>query len=113
MTPSDLFHVRPRWCSTALCALSVATMVTACGTLKTRAEAVQITASDRDVTACERIGPVALGSFETEFEQRQRDLRFETARRGGNVLLVDPFATATTGTAYVCDQPLNPLRTSS
>jgi hypothetical protein len=87
--------------------------LTACGTLKARAEAVQITASDRDVAACKNVGPVLLGTYDSEFDARQRDLKFETARQGGNVLLVDSYATATTGTAYVCDQPLSADRVAS
>jgi hypothetical protein len=86
--------------------------VNACGTLKARAEAVQITASDTEVAKCQRVGPVLLGTFDNEFDQRTRDLKFETARKGGNVLLVDSFATATTGTAYVCDS-IDPRRVAS
>lgn len=84
----------------------------ACGTLKSRAEAVQITASASEVAACERIGPVNLGTFEREFDLRLRELKFETARQGGNVLRVDSFATATGGIAYRCDR-IDPLRTAS
>lgn len=84
-----------------------------CGTLKQRAEAVQITASRTEVEDCRNVGPVLLGTFDSEFDQRQRDLRFETARKGGNVLLVDSFATSTTGTAYVCDEPVHPDRAAS
>jgi hypothetical protein len=85
----------------------------ACGTLKERAEAVQITATASEVSACEKTGPVLLGTFDSEFDQRQRDLRFETARKGGNVLLVDSYATATTGTAYFCQKPIDPRRAAS
>lgn len=74
----------------------------ACGTLSSRAEAVAITASRAEVENCERLGPVVLGTFESEFDSRQRELRMETARKGGNVLLVDSFAKATGGTAYTC-----------
>ncbi|MCC2658434.1 MAG: hypothetical protein K0Q76_3542 [Panacagrimonas sp.] len=74
-----------------------------CGTLKSRAEAVHITASSTEVAECERKGPVLLGTFDSEFDQRQRDLKFETARQGGNVLLVRSFALATSGTAYRCE----------
>ena len=80
----------------------VAAGVAGCGTLKSRAEAVLITVSDREVATCEPMGPVLLGTFDSEFDQRQRDLRFETARKGGNVLLVNSYALATTGTAYHC-----------
>jgi hypothetical protein len=74
-----------------------------CGTLKTRADAVRITASAADVAPCERKGLVLLGTYDSEFRERTRDLKVETARQGGNVLLVTSFATATSGTAYVCE----------
>lgn len=86
---------------------------TACGTLKQRAEAVTLTASPHEVAGCEWIGPVNLGTYDTEFDQRQRDLRFETARKGGNVLKVHSFAQATGGQAYRCDQPLGADRVAS
>lgn len=87
--------------------------LSACGTLKSRAEAVQITASPSEVASCEQLGVIALGTFDSEFDQRQRDLKFETARKGGNVLLVSSFAMATTGQAYQCAQPLSADRVAS
>lgn len=97
---------------TATLTLALSTLA-GCGTLKQRAEAVQITASRSEVAGCRNVGPVVLGTFDSEFDQRQRDLRFETARKGGNVLLVDSFATSTAGTAYACDQPVHADRTAS
>ncbi len=82
----------------------------ACGTLKERAEAVQITATASEIASCEALGPVLLGTYDSEFDQRQRDLKFETARKGGNVLLVDSYAMATTGTAYRCAERIDPRR---
>lgn len=97
----------------SLVLLALLGLVTAgCGTLKTRAEAVRITASDTEVAKCERMGPVLLGTYDSEFGQRTRDLKFETARQGGNVLLVNSFAMATTGTAYSCDS-IDPRRVAS
>lgn len=106
-------HVSRPWPGFA--ALGVATLLalSACGTLKEKAEAVQITATASEVARCEKAGPVLLGTIDSEFDQRQRDLKFETARKGGNVLLVDSYATATTGTAYVCEQPIDPRRAAS
>lgn len=92
--------------------IALGLLATGCGTLKARAEAVQITASDTEVAKCESVGPVALGSFDSEFDQRQRDLKFETARKGGNVLLVDSYALATGGRAYRCDS-IDPRRVAS
>lgn len=105
-------RISPRAVLTATLALALSPLA-GCGTLKQRAEAVQITATRTEVADCRNVGPVLLGTFDTEFDQRQRDLRFETARKGGNVLLVESFATSTTGTAYVCDQPVHPDRTAS
>jgi hypothetical protein len=85
----------------------------ACGTLKQRAEAVTLTASPEEVAGCELLGPVNVGTYDTEFDQRQRELRFETARKGGNVLKVHSFAKATGGQAYRCDAPLHPDRVAS
>jgi hypothetical protein len=86
---------------------------TACGTLTQRAEAVRLTASPQEVAGCELIGPVNVGTYDAEFDQRQRDLRYETARAGGNVLKVHSFALATGGQAYRCDRPLNADRVAS
>jgi hypothetical protein len=104
-----LSHLAP---SIPICLGGIVLLV-GCGTLKERAEAVQITASPTEVERCEHIGPVLLGTVDSEFDQRQRDLRFETARQGGNVLLVHSFAEATHGQAYACDRPLDPARVAS
>lgn len=85
----------------------------ACGTLKQRADAVAVTASPREVAGCEWLGPINIGTYDTEFEQRQRELRFETARKGGNVLKVHSYALATGGQAYRCDEPLDRDRVAS
>ena len=85
----------------------------ACGTLKQRADAVTLTSSPREVAGCEWLGPVNIGTYDTEFDQRQRELRFETARKGGNVLKVHSYALATGGQAYRCDRPLDPDRVAS
>lgn len=92
--------------------IALALAASGCGTLRERADAVQITASDTEVASCDRVGPVMLGTFDSEFDLRQRDLKFETARKGGNVLLVDSFATATGGTAYQC-AAIDPRRVAS
>jgi hypothetical protein len=96
----------PLLCLLALC-------LSACGTLKERAEAVHITATPSEVAACDHVGPVLLGTYDSEFDQRQRDLKFETARKGANVLLVHSYAKATHGQGYVCDQPIHPDRVAS
>ncbi len=93
----------------ALLALSCA----ACGTLTQRAESVTLTASPHEVEGCELIGPVNVGTFDTEFDQRQREMRYETARKGGNVLKVHSYARSNGGQAYRCEQPLHPDRVAS
>lgn len=80
----------------------VAGVLCGCGTLTERAEAVTIVVNPAAVETCELIGPVVLGVYESEFRARQRELKLETARRGGNVLRVTSIATATSGTAYLC-----------
>ena len=112
---SSLLRSSSPWCrSHAAWVLAFAALtVGGCGTLRQQADIVQITASDDAVAACDRKGPVVLGTFDSEFDQRQRDLRFETARKGGNVLLVDSFATATGGTAYRCSAALDARRVAS
>ncbi len=112
MHPVVLHPRFPRRIFRVVAVLALTALGAGCGTLKTRAEAVQITASDTEVSKCQRVGPVLLGSFDSEFEQRQRDLKFETARKGGNVLLVDSYALATTGTAYQCAS-IDPRRVAS
>lgn len=72
-----------------------------------------LTASPTEVAGCEFVGPVNLGTYDSEFDQRQRELRFETARKGGNVLKVHSFAEARGGQAYRCDKLLNPDRVAS
>ena len=85
----------------------------ACGTLTQRAETVTLTASPHEVEGCELIGPVNVGTFDTEFDQRQREMRYETARKGGNVLKVHSYALANGGQAYRCEQPPHPDRVAS
>lgn len=85
----------------------------ACGTLTQRAETVTLTASPHEVEGCELIGPVNVGTYDTEFDQRQREMRYETARKGGNVLKVHSFAMSTGGQAYRCEHPLHRDRVAS
>ena len=92
---------------------AIALICAACGTLKQRADAVALTSSPQEVAGCELIGPVNIGTYDTEFDQRQRELRFETARKGGNVLKVHSYALATGGQAYRCEQPLDRDRVAS
>ena len=89
-------------CVNRLAMLGVGVMLMSCSNLNQRAEAVRITAADADVAGCTRIGPVLLGSYDTEFSARQLALKAETVRRGGNVLLVTSYALATGGTAFNC-----------
>jgi hypothetical protein len=56
---------------------------------------------------------VNVGTYDTEFDQRQREMRYETARKGGNVLKVHSFAMSTGGQAYRCEQPLHRDRVAS
>lgn len=107
-------NVAPRTTpASAAIVILLATMGTACGTLKERAEAVTLTASPTEVAGCEFVGHINIGTYDSEYDQRQRELRFETARKGANVLKVHSFALATGGQAYRCDAPLNRDRVAS
>jgi hypothetical protein len=83
--------------------LSLATVFVLIACATTPDAPVGVTADRDAVEDCESRGPVVLGTGETEFDARMNALRRETARQGGNVLLVTSYATATGGTAYRCE----------
>lgn len=105
--------VKTAWIGLVAALAAGCLMLSGCKTLLRQSEQVVITASAAEVSDCTRVGPVILGTVDSEFDLRQRELRMQTVRRGGNVLLVNSFASATDGMAYACDAPIDPRRAAS